>query len=290
MRESDEEENFALSDQWRFHKSLRRWSRKETPDSSTAAFQHSAVTATTSLPHNCTLRTTNEATTENKTTEQTTYLSAERKSQSDSTLPQTASPTRGYDVCSPTAKRSASEKLWSALEFFSRLDLSRLSKRKKDRHARQSEISSPVLIESPSVAARLDRMGCTDVLSNNPECIESTHKDEEARQSSPALQTLPITDATIEDPFGINKALLDLGFQPELDDANCNVNHSGSFPKLLTKNDSAAVDDVVRQPEIKRQKTSRSERPFCQLNASRTDCRRSIYDNVPSETGDPQVS
>ena len=117
-------------------------------------------------------------------------------------LPKTSTPTTqlsdlegNESPTSPRLKRSASERLKGAKNFLKRMETLK-SRRKKKNFMRTEgvEISGPVLMDSPDMQQRIDKMNCIDISPTSeipPEFLERNR-----RQIKADLDTCPIGEGT----------------------------------------------------------------------------------------------
>ena len=176
--DSDDEDQCALSDKWRYQRSSRRWSRKDLEpvsngnDKMRSSSSHDSVLTdneeTTSqmgdspvfvmksphIPHIVTPVDAIVAPIDATTSPW----------RNPSSIEDARSPVTGFAV-SPRLRRAASDRFRGAKNFLKRMES--LSARKSTRRHKgpisRFDIGSPVLVDTPEVQERMDQLGCVDI-------------------------------------------------------------------------------------------------------------------------------
>ncbi|XP_064637812.1 uncharacterized protein LOC135494012 isoform X2 [Lineus longissimus] len=163
--ESDEEDQCALSDRWKFQRSNRRWSRRLDEDNALLSVPDGAAPSKHGLAsgssHDSVI-TDNDISSH---ADESPLLSP--KDQETLMLP--SPDAESYDVAnantwtSPRLRRAASEKLKSAKNFLKRIDTLKSSKRRKKTGANRDDISGPKVVDSDEMKDRIERLQCIDI-------------------------------------------------------------------------------------------------------------------------------
>ena len=221
--DSDDEDQCALSDKWRYQRSSRRWSRKDLDlvpqlngddtspleklrsssshdsmltdnEESTSQTEDSPVFAMRSphIPHALTPTDTNP--------QRSTSVPIEEANSPVTTTP----PSPGIPL-SPRLQRAASDRFRGAKNFLKRMEnfSTRRSTRRSKGPISRLDIGSPVLVDTPEVKERMDQLGCVD--------ISPTLPTPPSTSSSAALATSPASgDSVFESsPVVVRKKFAD---------------------------------------------------------------------------------
>lgn len=180
--DSDDEDQCALSDKWRYQRSSRRWSRK---DLDLVPQLNGAETGTieklrSSSSHDSVLTDNEESMSQTEDSPVFTVKSPHiprPPTPTDTTLSnpwrttsltveETDSPVSSSGVAlSPRLRRAASDRFRGAKNFLKRME--NLSTRRSTRRGKgpisRLDIGSPMLVDTPEVQERMDQLGCVDI-------------------------------------------------------------------------------------------------------------------------------
>ncbi|XP_074651788.1 rho GTPase-activating protein 7-like isoform X2 [Tubulanus polymorphus] len=181
--ESDDEDQCALSDKWKFQRSNHRWSRKELED--TPPIPVVVVDSSASQPQPITSCSSHDSVlTDNDSSGHVD--DSPKLTPKSLPLMSHLSPGDGLDVgsrlhpddaddddlTSPRLRRAASEKIKGAKTFFKRMESLKGNKRKKNnnnggkqQHISKEGIGSPTLTDVEDMQARIERLNCVDICS-----------------------------------------------------------------------------------------------------------------------------
>lgn len=189
--DSDDEDQCALSDKWKYQYNIRRWSRK---DFNSPEGQHTLVKSSSSNDSLLTDQNSSSET-DNSPVLDTKVHHTKGRTNDDYFGIKTSTPVNNKDnmsssVTSPSLRRAASERIKGAKNFLKRVESlknNRKTKRIGNKHGTAVEISGPVIMDSANMKEKIRHLNCKDLSpssENGPSSPESGLDRETAIMSS----------------------------------------------------------------------------------------------------------
>ncbi|XP_033742751.1 uncharacterized protein LOC117329118 isoform X2 [Pecten maximus] len=180
--DSDDEDQCALSDKWKYQYNIRRWSRKDF-NSPTSEDQNTLVKSSSSNDSLLTDQNSNSET-DNSPVLDTKVYHTKGQTNDDYFGVKTSTPVNNRDnmsssVTSPSLRRAASERIKGAKNFLKRVESlknNRKTKRIGNKNGTAVEISEPVIMDSANMKEKIRHLNCKDLSpssENGPSSPES---------------------------------------------------------------------------------------------------------------------
>ncbi|XP_060065888.1 uncharacterized protein LOC132546194 [Ylistrum balloti] len=191
--DSDDEDQCALSDKWKYQYNIRRWSRKDF-NSPTSEDQNTLVKSSSSNDSLLTDQNSNSET-DNSPVLDTKVYHTKGQTNDDYFGVKTSTPINNKDsmsssVTSPSLRRAASERIKGAKNFLKRVESlknNRKTKRIGNKNGTAVEISEPVIMDSANMKEKIKHLNCKDLSpssENGPSSPESGLDRETAMMNS----------------------------------------------------------------------------------------------------------
>lgn len=154
LEDSDEDDQCALSDKWKYLRSSRRWSRKD------FELNGEAINCTKSAVTSCS---SHDSLVSDQGIAGSPTLERAKTVHHIETIDQGSKQANSKTFVSPRLRRAASEKLKSARHLLKRMDSGKNRRNKKFSRDNIVEISGPVIVEDPHMEEKLRRLNCVDI-------------------------------------------------------------------------------------------------------------------------------